>query len=152
MNTTNNSQSENATPNIWLSGLIGGALAFVSVLILFAVARLLGVTLLVGAPPDQTALVPLTAIQLMLFTFIPAVIATVLYAVLRLILKQNATRIFQVIAVIILLLSLGGPLSMSVSVANKIILVLMHIMTALSIVWALTLRKTEKPNAQTNSR
>jgi hypothetical protein len=132
---------EQPTKNIWLSGLLGGALAFVGVLILFIIARLFGVSLQVGAPPDWTSLVSLPATQLFFATIIPAVVATLLYAVLRLIFKQSAARVFQVIALILLLLSLGGPLSLAVNPVNKIILALMHVVTALSIIWALTLRK-----------
>jgi len=141
MNTSLETQSERSTSNIWISGLIGWALAFVGVLILFGTARLFGVTLQVGTPPDWTTLIPLPIAQLISATFVPAAVATVLYVILRLVFKYNATRIFWVIAVIALLLSFGGPLSLAVSTVNKIILALMHVVTTVAIVWALTLRK-----------
>ena len=109
---------------------------------LFGIARLLDISLQVGGgQPDWNTIIPLTVAGLIPPTFVPAIVATVLYALLRLFLKQRARRIFQVVALVAMLLSFGGPLSLDVSTANKMILALMHLATAAAIVWALTLRK-----------
>ena len=142
MNTPLETQSERSTSNIWISGLIGWALAFVGVSTLFGITRLLDIPLQVGGgPPDWTTLIPLMVAGLIPPTLVPAIVATVLYALLRLFSKQRASRIFQVVAVVALLISFGGPFSLTVSTVNKITLALMHLVTATAIVWALTVRK-----------
>ena len=109
---------------------------------LFGIARLLDISLQVGGgPPDWNTIIPLTVAGLIPPTFVPAIVATVLYALLRLFSKQRASRIFQVVAVVALLISFGGPFSLTVSTVNKITLALMHLVTATAIVWALTVRK-----------
>jgi len=142
MNTTLVAQPEKSTPNLWISGLLSGAIALIGVLVLFGIARLLDVPLQVaGGPPGQSPLIPMAVRQIFVALLIPALAATVLYALLRRIFKGRANRIFQVVALIALLLSFGGPLSLAVSAVNKIFLVLMHLVTAAAIVWALVLRK-----------
>lgn len=142
MNTTRDAQSEKSAPSIWISGLLGGVLALIGVLALFGIAGLLNVPLQVGGgPPDWNTLVPLTAAQFIPAVIIPALAATALYALLRQIFRQRANRIFQIIALVALLLSFGGPWGLAVSAVNKIFLALMHVVTAAAIVWALTLRK-----------
>lgn len=84
---------------------------------------------------------PLPVTQLIFATFIPSIIAKALYTLLRVIFKQRAALIFQGLALFVLLLSLGGPLNLPVTLANKIILILMHLVTTSAIVWALTLSK-----------
>jgi hypothetical protein len=142
MNTTEVAQTGKPAPKLWISGLLGGALALIGSLVLFGIARLLGIPLLVaGGPPGQSLPAPLTALQIIVAVLVPALAATGMYALLRRVYKQRASRIFQVVALIVLLLSFGAPLSQDVSTDNKIILALMHLVTAAAIVWALTLRK-----------
>jgi hypothetical protein len=142
MNTTMVSESKTTVPNKWVSGLVGGAIALIGSLALWVIARLLGISLLVASgPPGQSPPAPLSAGQIIIVVAISALAATAVFALLRRIFDQRANRIFQVIAVVVLLLSFGGPLSLPVSAANKIVLGLMHLVTGASIVWALTLRK-----------
>lgn len=142
MNTTEVAQPGKPAPNLWISGLLGGALALIGSLVLFGIARLVGISLLAASgPPGQSLPAPLTAVQIIVAVVVPALVATGIFALLRRVFKQRANRIFQVVALIVLLLSFGGPLSQDVSTANQIILALMHLVTAAAIVWALTLRK-----------
>lgn len=142
MNTAKVAGSENTgRPNLWISGVLGGGLALAGVLILWGIAGLLGIPLQVGGPPDGNTLVPLTAAPIIPAVLVPALIATAYYALLRRIFKGRASRIFQVTALMALLLSFGGPLSLAVSPVNKVFLALMHLVTATAIVWALTLRR-----------
>ena len=142
MNTTDVVYSEKSAPNVWISGLIGGALALVLALALLVVAGLLGISLQVSfGPPGSSPLIPLTAAQIIPTVLVPTLVATVFYAVLQRFFPQRASRIFQIIAVVILLLSFGGPLSLAIPTVSKIFMALMHIATAVAIVWALTLRK-----------
>lgn len=48
MNTTLVAQPEKSSPNLWISGLLGGANALIGVLVLYEVARLLDVPLQVA--------------------------------------------------------------------------------------------------------
>jgi hypothetical protein len=142
MNTTMVSQSEKPRSNFWISGLIGGGLGFFGSLALLVLAGLLGIPLLVASgPPVQSPLLPLGVGQIFVAILIPALGATLFYALLRRVFNERADWIFQVVALAALLFSLGGPLSLPISAANKLILVLMHLVTGSAIIWALSLRK-----------
>jgi hypothetical protein len=65
----------------------------------------------------------------------------VFYALLRGFFNHRAKRIFQILALILLLLSLGAPFSLAIEMANKVILAAMHLVTGAAIIWALTLHK-----------
>jgi hypothetical protein len=142
MSTTLEAQTDKPTPNPWVSGLIGGALAFVGSLVLYGIARLLGIPLQVGmGPPGQNPPVPLGVGQILIVVLVATLAATLIYVLLRRFFMQRADRIFQYLSLVVLLLSLGGPLTLPVSVANKVILALMHLVSAAAIVWGLTLRR-----------
>jgi hypothetical protein len=71
-------------------------------------------------------------------SFVPAIGATLLLAVLRPF-TRRPLRILQVIAAVILLLSLGGPLTLSVGGAEKVLMIVIHLVTAASIVATLSI-------------
>jgi hypothetical protein len=142
MSTTLAAQSEKSAPNVWISGLLGGALAFAGSLVIYGIARLLGIPLQVAVgPPGQSPLLPLGVGLIFFAVLVPTLAAMAVYALLRRFFEQRANRIFQFVALAFLLLSLGGPLSLPISAANQIVLMLMHLVSAVAIVWALTLRR-----------
>jgi hypothetical protein len=133
---------EKPASHLWISGLVGIALAFVGSLALWVIARLLGIPLLIAmGPPGQNSPVPLSPVGILIVVVISALAATVFYALLRRFFNHRARRIFQILALILLLLSLGAPFSLAVPATNQVVLVLMHLVTGAAIIWALTLRK-----------
>ena len=83
--------------------------------------------------PDNTTLVPLSIGQLLGASIIPALAAAVLLAILGW-LAQRPFPLFQIIAVIVLLLSFGGPLNLPIGGAEKALLAAMHLVTAVTII------------------
>ena len=135
-------QLDKPAPNLWISGLLGGTMAFVGSLALWVIARLFEIPILIAmGPPGQNPPVPLSPVQILIVVVISALAATVFYALLRRFFNHRARRIFQILALILLLLSLGAPFSLAVPATNQVVLVLMHLVTGAAIIWALTLRK-----------
>jgi hypothetical protein len=128
--------------NLWLSGLLGGAVGLVGSLAIYGIARLLDLPLLVSmGPPGQSAPVPMAAGQIIIVVLTAALAATVSYALLRRFFGPRAQRIFQIVALVVLLLSFGAPMTQAVSTINKLLLALMHLVTGIAIVWALAWRR-----------
>jgi len=122
---------------LWWVALVAGVSAFVGALIVFGIARAFNVPLAVFAPPTYEALSPLEVSFIAQATFPPAIGA----AILLLILGRFTRRpilIFQIIAMLFLLLSFGGPLSLPVSGLVKLVLATMHIVVAVTIVGVLS--------------
>jgi hypothetical protein len=137
MSTLTNSQKHIAgvaTPKLWWIALAAGAAAFIGNLIVFFIAQnLLGVSPAVPQFPDNTTLVPLSIGQLLAASIVPALAAAVLLAILGRFVKRPFP-LFQIIAAIILLLSFGGPLTLPLGGAEKAVLAVMHLVTAVAIV------------------
>lgn len=142
MNAPHATDLETARPNLWISGFLGWVLALAGSLVLYIIATLAGIPLEIpafGAAAD--GLQPLAATNLILPTLVPAIAATLYFALLRRFFAERAERIFQVTAILLLLLSLAAPLTLPVSLGNRVTLALMHIASATAIIWALTLRR-----------
>lgn len=128
------------TSNIWILALIGGIIgATINAIIALLAPSLTGQSLLV--PNPNTNLVE----QLPLFaviaaSLIPAFVgAGVLLGLQKL--SNQGIRVFQIIGVVIALLSLVGPITMPISTEIKIVLNLMHLVAASSIIVALSCYK-----------
>lgn len=133
------SSGQVATNKLWQAGGIAAVFAVVSNLIFwFITARLLQMELIVFAQGPGSPLMPVSPMMIILTSAVPAVAATILLAILG---KAVARpfRVFQIIAGVFLLLSLGGPLSLpaEVPMSAKVVLSLMHIVAGAAIVWAL---------------
>lgn len=117
---------------LWAAPLAGLASAAGN-LAVFGVARL-GLDLSLVMPPIGPFLpsAPLTALQVGLASFAPALVAAVLLAILS---KLTARPVlaFQVIAGVFLVLSLVGPLRQPVDLATKLTLLSMHLVAGLAI-------------------
>lgn len=80
---------------------------------------------------------PITAVMVILASIVPAVAATVLLAVLARVVGRPV-RVFQIIALVFLLLSLVGPALQPVALSTKLVLLSMHAVAAAAIVGVLT--------------
>jgi hypothetical protein len=110
-----------------------GATAFVGNLIVYFIAQnLLGLSLMMPQFPDNTTLVPLAIGNILGASIVPAIGAAVLLAVLGRFVNRPF-RIFQIVAAVFLLLSLGGPLSLAIGGTEKVFMAAMHVVTAVSI-------------------
>ena len=89
------------------AALLGAGIATACNLILLLLAGLLNIPLMVqaGAPGPNTPVMPIGALQVVIFSVLPAVIGGLLYFVLTKV-SAKASTIFIVIAVVVLLLSL----------------------------------------------
>ena len=122
---------------LWRAGLLAAAAAAVANMIIWAIERiLLGLAL----PVPQGAgneIAPLPVVMVVVVSAVAAIAATLLLAILNRFV-QRPIRIFQGIAAVALLLSLGGPLSLPVDIATKVGLSAMHVVAAAAIVGVFT--------------
>ena len=125
-------------PNIWTSALIAGAIAAVANLVVYFIAGAANVPLQIAAP-GSSELQRLPFVPVVLASLIPALVATALLLVLRRF-TPRADTVFQVIAVIFLVVSFSGPLGMPTDGATKFVLNLMHVVAGVIITLGLTRR------------
>ncbi len=128
-----------ATGKLWQAGGIAAVSAVVANLIFwFVITRVLQMELMVFAQGPGTPLMPVTAGMVILTSAVPAIGATILLAILDKFVTRPF-RVFQIVAVVFLLLSLGGPFSLpaEVPVSTKVILSVMHGIAAAAIVGVL---------------
>jgi hypothetical protein len=140
MTTPTQSQTRSTNP-LFLSGLLGWIAALAGSLIIAGVTDLLGVQLEIVAPPDMQTAVPLTLTPILFATLVPSIGATIFFGLLTRFTGKNAIRIFQIVAVVFMLLSLGGPFVSPVALSSKLALAAMHVVAGGALIWALTLRK-----------
>lgn len=133
------SPSQSAARPWWQVGLIAAALAALGNLVVYVLAEgVFGQDLRV--PNQQTGeLIDLGPGPVVLFTVVPALLATLLAAWLA---RRAAAprRIFLVISLIVLLLSFLTPILADLIGGTKITLALMHVVAAVGIVWPLSAR------------
>ena len=128
------------------AGVTGGLIATALNLILFYLARQLGaLEFIVPQGPDRV-LTPLTEWPIVFSSLIPAIIAAILLTIL-----VKATRyaipVFFTIAIVILIASFWMPITQAQATAEKVILSMMHIMTASAIMWQL-IKKAKQIGAE----
>lgn len=141
MSTLTNSQNRLegvATRKLWWVALAAGVVAFISNLIVFFVAQnILGLSLMIPPPSDNTVLEPLSVGLLFVTNIVPAIGATILLAILARFVARPF-RVFQIIAAVFLLVSFGGPISLPVETSTIVVLSVMHVVAAVAIVGVLT--------------
>jgi hypothetical protein len=127
--------------SVLMASLIGGGIATVGNLILLLLAGVLNIPLTVylGSPGPNTPIAPIAAPPVIFFSLLPAIIGGLLYFALTKISAKAAT-IFMIIAVIVALLSLFPIFGQPLGVAGMIVLILMHVVAAIAITWALVSR------------
>lgn len=119
--------------NTITAGLTGGLIAAAINLVIYFIAGPLIAELPDGTVDQITLPFVLTA------SVVPSIFAAIfLWGLHRF--TGNATRIFQIVAVVFLVLSFFSPFSAAQTTATAIWLILMHIVAGAAIIWALTLR------------
>jgi hypothetical protein len=121
---------------LWV-GPLAAVAALVADVVILGIARWFGVPLEVMAPPAYATLSPMEVSFIAQAAIPPAIGATILLAILGRF-TRRPFFIFQAIAAVFLLLSFGGPLSLPVSGTVKLVLALMHVVTAGVIVGVLS--------------
>ncbi|MEM8862712.1 MAG: DUF6069 family protein [Chloroflexota bacterium] len=116
-----------------VAGLIGGGIAAVINAIVFFIAPALNVS-----QPDGS-LAPVGLVPIIVASIIPGIFAAIFLWLLRRF-TGNGTRIFQIVAVILLLLSFISPFTAAASTGIAIWLNVMHLVAGVAIIWSLTLR------------
>jgi hypothetical protein len=123
------------------AALIGGGIAAVGNLILLLIAGLVSIPLnvMVGPPGPNAPVMPIGAVPVIIFSVLPAIIGGLLYFVLTKVSAKGST-IFIIIAVVVALLSLLPIFSQPLTAGGVIVLILMHLVAAGAITWALVTR------------
>ncbi|MGI8552142.1 MAG: DUF6069 family protein, partial [Dehalococcoidia bacterium] len=114
-------------------GLLAAAVAAVGNVVVYALARALGVSLIMPLTPGAApALLPVGMVILM--SVGGAVAGTVAFALLGRFMPRGVP-LFQIVGIVFLLLSFGGPLSLNhTNGATKATLMLMHTVAGGSII------------------
>lgn len=123
------------------AALIGGGIAAVGNLILLVLAGLLNIPLMVqaGPPGPNAPVMALGAVQVIIFSVLPALIGGLIYFALTKV-SAKAAIIFIIIAVVVALLSLLPIFGQPLSAGGMVVLILMHVVAAAAITWALVAR------------
>jgi hypothetical protein len=135
-NPTANQTERIALGRLWWASLLAGLVAAAANVVIYLIASA------AGAIP-QTVLIPgmnlpVTAVPVILNSFVPAILAGALLALLNR-LARRPIRLFRIIAVVLLLLSFLNPFTIpGAPVAMILALNFMHIVAAAIIVGVLT--------------
>ncbi len=127
--------------SVFKAALIGGGIAAIGNLVLWLLANVLNIalTVLAGPPGPNAPVMSIAAPMVIIFSLLPALIGGLLYFVFTRVSARGAT-IFTVLAVVIVLLSLIPILGQPLTPPGMVVLILMHIVAAAAITWALTMR------------
>jgi hypothetical protein len=138
MSSTNLSQTKRIVfGRLWWVGPLAAAAAAVANVIVFMIEKnLFGLEFIMPLQPGAEA-APLTVVPVIVTSVIPAIAATILFAVLGRF-TRRPILIFQIIALLFLIVSFGGPLNLPVDAATKAGLGVMHIGAWAAIVGVLT--------------
>ena len=140
LTTTLNSQKVAPLNRLWWVALVAAGASALGNLLLFFIAAGLGVSFLMPLEPGSSELAPLPAVIVVVASALPAIFATILYALLGKFVRRPIL-IFWIISAVVLVLSFGLPifnLPATVDTPTVIALELMHIVSAATIVGVLT--------------
>lgn len=121
---------------LWAAPLAGVVALVLNAVVYLVAQGPLGITLVVPGPNGPTP-EPLPLIAVAAASLVPALGAGALLAVLSRF-TARPLFIFQIVAAVFLLLSLGGPLSLPAPQAVRFALTVMHLTTAAAIVGTLS--------------
>jgi hypothetical protein len=120
-----------------LAAIGGAAAAVANVAIALIAPSIIGTALALPMNPSEPQnLQALPVFMVAIASFIPAFAAAGLLLLLSRFVK-NALQVFTIVAVVFLLLSFGGPMTLPVAIGMKLTLSLMHLVAGLLIVLAL---------------
>jgi hypothetical protein len=131
MSTLTRSQPPALSRLLWVAPL-AGLIAGLANTLLYLLARAAGVAFLMPLGGPGSVLEPLPVFMPFVASFLPALGAAAVYAGLSRFVRQPA-RAFVIVALVFLLLSLGGPLSLPVTTAVKLALSAMHLVAGVTI-------------------
>jgi hypothetical protein len=120
---------------LWVGPLAGAAAAVANTVVYFIGRAALGELYHQLGPGGPVEVLPFPAVAIA--SFVPALFATVLYAVLGKF-TSRPTLIFVIVAVVFGLVSLGSPLTLGIDLQYRLALSLMHIVAGVTIVGVLT--------------
>ncbi len=113
-------------PRVWGAGLLAAGVAAGANALLYLFARMLGVSFLMSPQPGMEA-IPLPLTMVILASIAGAAAGTLAFALLSR-WTPHGPRLFQLAGLVFLVLSFGGPLSLSSSdSATKAALIAMHV-------------------------
>ena len=124
---------QNSIGSTITAGLIGGGIAAVINAIISFIAPPL------NAMQADGSLGPVTLIPIIFASILPAIFAAIILWLLRRF-TGNGTRIFQIVAVVLLLVSFLSPFTAAESIGIALWLNLMHLVAGSAIIWSLTMR------------
>lgn len=130
------SVSRPALSRLWLAAPAAAGVAVGANILIWLLARALALPLDIQMGGPQSPVVPLTVAPVVIMSAVPALLAAGLLWLLGRF-SARPFAIFQIVAVVVLLLSLAGPLSLPVGGVNKLVLGVMHVVAALTIVGTL---------------
>ena len=136
---SNQAQKVAPISKLWWVGLVAASGAAIANLILFLITRGLGIPYIMPLQGPDAMLEALPASMVVIASVVPAIAATILFAILGKFLAQPI-RVFWIIATVFLVISLAAPLTLPAAVAlsTKIGLTLMHVVAGATIVGILT--------------
>lgn len=120
---------------------LGAGIAVVSNLALLLIANLLGVplTVMTGPPGPDAPITTLGPVPVIVFSVLPALVGALIYRLLTKI-SGKGRQIFIAVAVVVFLVSLLPIFAQPLTPTGMAILVLMHLVAAAGITWALVSR------------
>jgi hypothetical protein len=122
---------------LWTAAGLGALVAVVVNLIIYYVGRgLFAIPFLVLQPGSNTP-APLNPIMIVVTCVIPAIGAAIFFWLLKRF-ASSPLRIFQIVSIVLALLSMASPLTMPVALSTRLALALMHIVAGAAIVGAFT--------------
>ncbi|CAN5874751.1 hypothetical protein BH10CHL1_BH10CHL1_22290 [soil metagenome] len=133
--TTTSISTKPSISAIWRNGLLATGITAVVNAILYLVGSALG-----NMPPLITPMgTPLTLAPVLLMSIVPLLLATLVYTVLTRLTPRRANLIFIIIAVLVFIGFLFGPLQLAGAPMGMILLLeIMHVVATGSIVYSLT--------------
>ena len=112
---------------------VGGTITFASVtlnLIIFSIARTLGISFIIPVSEFSQIKASMPVNMVIIATIIPAILAILLFIVLRKISPRGYFIPFLSVSITALIVSLGGPASLpDTSLQTKLVLIFMHILS-----------------------
>jgi FtsH-binding integral membrane protein len=119
------------------AGALAAVVAAIGGIVMWVIiTSVLNIALVIPMPPDNVP-TPLPVFMVIMASVVPAIGATILLAILNRFTARGLT-IFQIIAIVFLLLSLIGPFMLPVDTSVKLALVALHIVVGVAITGVLT--------------
>ena len=129
---------------LWAGPLAGVAAAAGNLAVFGLASAALNLPLAMPAM-GPTPAAPLNIAQVVISSFLPALVAAGLLALLARF-TARPVRVFQIIAGVVLVLSLGAPLTLQADLSTRLVLLAMHVVAGLVITGVLSVFASEKGN------